>query len=240
MNLQTSVFKFRVAWGMLTRKPLPERMRDEFNLWAGNGRGESMERDHRPFTERVFDSIHFNAGDRMLDLACGEGWASRLLAKRMEPDAQSVGIDISDEMIRRASAKSKAFPNLTFQCGPAHCLPCPPESFTKAFCIESFYYFENQELVLRELKRVLRPGGELFLVFCLYQQNPGSFGFLNWVRVPVHVRAIAEYRRMLENEGWVGVEAEELLSDDMSHNGPGFHDRALCLRARKPSVIPAE
>jgi SAM-dependent methyltransferase len=234
MNLQTSVFKFRVAWGMLTRKPLPIRLRDEFNLWAGNGRGERMEREHRPFTERIFSQIQFRADDRILDLACGEGWASRLLATSIRHDVEITGIDISDEMIRRAAAKSLAFPNMAFCCGPAHSLPCPAESFTKAFCIESFYYFENQELVLRELKRVLRPGGELFLVFCLYQQNPGSFGFLNWVRVPVHVRAIGEYERMLENEGWTEVEAEELVSDEVSHNGPGFHDRALCLRARKP------
>jgi ubiquinone/menaquinone biosynthesis C-methylase UbiE len=219
---------------MLTRKPLPIRLRDEFNLWAGNGRGERMEREHRPFTERIFSQIQFRADDRILDLACGEGWASRLLATSIRHDVEITGVDISDEMIRRAAAKSLAFPNMAFCCGPAHSLPFPPESFTKAFCIESFYYFENQELVLRELKRVLRPGGELFLVFCLYQQNPGSFGFLNWVRVPVHVRAIGEYERMLENEGWTEVEAEELVSDEVSHNGPGFHDRALCLRARKP------
>src|SRR5947209_14716220 len=234
MNLQTSVFKFRVAWGMLTRKPLPVRLRHEFNLWAGNGRGERMERDHRPFTDRMFDTIDFAPDDRILDLACGEGWASRLLAERIGPGPQIAGIDIADEMVRHASLKSAAYPNLTVQCGPAHDLPFAADSFTNAFCIESFYYFDSQDLVLRELKRVLRPGGALFLVFCLYQQNPGSFGFLNWVRVPVHVRAIAEYQKMLENEGWSEITAEELVSDQASHNGPGFHDRALFLRARKP------
>jgi ubiquinone/menaquinone biosynthesis C-methylase UbiE len=234
MNLQTSVFKFRVAWGMLTRKPLPIRLRDEFNLWAGNGRGERMERDHRPFTERIFEQIQFRADDRILDLACGEGWASRLLADRVGPGPEIVGVDIANEMVRRASLKSAAFSNLSFQCGSAHAMPFAANSFTKAFCVESFYYFESQERVLRELKRVLRPGGELFLVFCLYQQNPGSFGFLNWVRVPVHVRSIAEYQWMLENEGWSEVKTEELVSDQASHNGPGFHDRALLLHARKP------
>lgn len=232
MSLQTSVFKFRVAWGMLTRKPLPVRLRDEFNLWAGNGHGERMEREHRPFTERMFETIEFAPDDCILDLACGEGWAGRLLAERIGPGPQIVGIDIADEMVRRASVKNAAYRNLSFQCGPAHDLPFAADSFTKAFCIESFYYFDDQERVIRELKRVLRPGGELFLVFCLYQQNPGSFGFLNWVRVPVHVRSIAEYQRMLENEGFSQVKAEELVSDNSQH-GPGFHDRALFLRARK-------
>jgi arsenite methyltransferase len=234
MNIQTSVFKFRVAWGMLTRKPLPIRLRDEFNLWAGNGRGERMERDHRPFTERIFEQIQFRADDRILDLACGEGWASRLLAARLGRDVRITGIDISDEMIRRAAAKSRAFPNMAFSCGPAHSLPCSVESFTKAFCVESFYYFESQALVLRELMRVLKPGGELFLIFCLYQQNPGSFEFPHWVRVPVQMRGIEEYKHLLATEGWTDVETEELVGGSASEQAPGFHDRALFIRARKP------
>lgn len=234
MNLQTSVLKFRVAWGMLTRRPLPVRLRHEFNLWAGNGRGERMERDHLPFTGRMFDAIQFAPEDRILDLACGEGWASRLLAGRVGSRCQIVGIDIADGMIQRASFKSEAFPNLSFQCGQAHALPFPSNSFTKAFCIESFYYFESQEMVLRELVRALRPGGELFLLFCLYKENLGSLEFPDWVRVPVHLRSISEYKHILESEGWEDPKMQEFISDSASQEHPGFHDRALFIRAKKP------
>jgi arsenite methyltransferase len=234
MNLQNSVLKFRVAWGMLTRKPLPVRLRHEFNLWAGNGRGERMEREHRPFTDQMFDAIEFAPDDRILDLACGEGWASRLLAGRVGSCCQIVGVDIADGMIQRASFKSEAFPNLSFQCGQAHALPFFSNSFTKAFCIESFYYFESQEMVLRKLMRVLRPDGELFLLFCLYKENLGSLEFPDWVRVPVHLRSISEYKRILENEGWEDVKTQEFISDTASQEHPGFHDRALFIRAKKP------
>lgn len=233
MNLQTSALKFRVAWGMLTRRPLPVRLRDEFNLWAGNGRGERMEREHKPFTDRMFNAIDFAREDRVLDLACGEGWASRLLANRLGSNSQIVGIDIADGMVQRASLKSTAFPNVSFQCAQAHALPFPPHSFTKAFCIESFYYFESQETVLREVMRLLRPDGELFLLFCLYRENLGSLEFPDWVRVPVHLRSISEYRRILQGEGWGDVKTQEFISDTASQERPGFHDRALFIRAKK-------
>lgn len=234
MNLQAPVLKFRVAWGMLTRKPLPVRLRHEFNLWAGNGRGERMEREHRPFAEQMFDTLEFTRDDQILDLACGEGWASRLLASRIGSGPQIVGIDIADEMIRRASLKSRSFPNLSFQCGQAHALPFAPNWFTKAFCIESFYYFERQDLVLRELMRVLRPGGELILLSCLYKENLGSLDFPRWVRVPVHLRSIFEYKCLLESGGWKNVTTTEFLSETAREDGPYFHDRALLIRAKRP------
>ena len=233
MNFETSVLKFRVAWGMLTRRPLPVRLRHEFNLWAGNGRGERMEREHRPFAERMLDLMEFSSDDHILDLACGEGWASRLLAGRVNSGSRIVGIDIADGMVERASIKSSGFPNLSFQCAQAHALPFPPESFTKALSIESFYYFENQEMVLRELMRVLRPGGELFLLFCLYQENRGSIEFPRWVRVPVHLRSISDYKRILEQEGWTAVTTREFVSPNASPQRPSFHDRALFIRASK-------
>ena len=193
-----------------------------------------MERDHLPFTERMFDAIQFAPEDRILDLACGEGWASRLLAGRVGSRSQIVGIDIADGMIQRASFKSEAFSNLSFQCGQANALPFTSNSFTKAFCIESFYYFESQEMVLRELMRALRPGGELFLLFCLYKENLGSLEFPDWVRVPVHLRSIWEYKHILESEGWEDVKTQEFISDAASQEHPGFHDRALFIRAKKP------
>ncbi len=49
-------------------------------------------------------------GDKVLDLGCGAGWASRLLAQAVNDPAnpgQVVGLDVSDEMIRRARAASR-------------------------------------------------------------------------------------------------------------------------------------
>ena len=63
-------------------------------------------------------------GERVLDLGCGSGWATRLLARLVGEGPQGfgqvVGMDIADEMIRQARAASKDFENIMFVQGSAH------------------------------------------------------------------------------------------------------------------------
>ena len=214
--------------------PLDLQLRVEFNRWAEDGRAPEMERDHMAFTERALDAINLCPGDRILDLACGEGWACRLMAARLGEACQAVGLDISDQMVRRARAKSGQFENLSFICGSAESIPCPDNFFTKALSVEAFCYFEHQERVLRELLRVLTPSGRLFLVGCLYKDHPDSLPFVHELRVPVHVRSAAEYKAMLESEGWMDVQTEEFVRETPPGHETGFHDRALLISARKP------
>ncbi len=232
--IRRSLFRFRAAWSNLARRPIDVRLRHEFNLWAEYGRGEGMERDHRVLAEHMMDSMKCQPHDRILDLACGEGWASRLLARRFGPAIQVTGIDIADEMVRRARRKSLGYPNVEIRCGSARCIPYPDGFFAKAFCIESFYYFEGQQEVLRELRRVLRPNGELFLLLCLYSDNPGSLSFPQQLRVPVHLRGAADYESLLRVAGYRNIEVEELVADHAGRSKPGFHDRALIIRGQTP------
>ena len=58
-----------------------ERLRDEFNQWAEQGKGEEMEAHHISITEQALALMNLQPGERVLDLGCGAGWASRLMAK---------------------------------------------------------------------------------------------------------------------------------------------------------------
>ncbi len=70
------------------------------------------------------------AGDRVLDLSCGVGWATRLLAEAVEGgQGMAVGMDISDEMIARARAASRDLENVLFAIGPADEIPWRDEYF---------------------------------------------------------------------------------------------------------------
>jgi len=89
-------------------KPLSpdDRLQHEFNRWADDGEGPKMERHHLAITEKTMRRMDLRPGERILDLGCGSGWATRLLA-RMTGDGpqgfgQVVGVDISDEMVRQA------------------------------------------------------------------------------------------------------------------------------------------
>ncbi len=58
-----------------------EKLQLEFNRWAEQGEGEKMERHHLDITEKTIRLMGLRPGERVLDLGCGSGWATRLLAR---------------------------------------------------------------------------------------------------------------------------------------------------------------
>src|SRR6202050_5283423 len=122
-----------------------EKLQQEFNRWAAAGEGPKMENHHLDITAKTLRRMHLCPGERVLDLGCGSGWATRLLA-HMTGDGpqgfgQVVGVDISDEMIRRARAASKEFDNVMFVVGSAAQIPWEENFFDKVLSVESFYYY---------------------------------------------------------------------------------------------------
>jgi arsenite methyltransferase len=206
-------------------------LRHEFNSWAETGEGERMELDHRWFTERALSQMQLSSADRILDLGCGEGWACRLMAARLSNLHLVVGIDVSDEMVRRARIKSTRTEKVAFLCGSAERIPCRDKAFTKVLSIEAFYWFGHQERVLKELFRVVAPEGQLFILMCLYKDRPGWPLYTNELK---HVRSADEYKAMLQATGWIDVHAEEWVRKCEPGGKPGGHKLALSLTARRP------
>ncbi len=110
-----------------------------------------------------------------------------------ERPGQVVGLDVSDEMIRRARANSTNFDNLLFVVGSAQQIPWEENFFDKVLSVESFYYYADQDRALDELFRVLAPKGELYILINLYKDNPYSLRWVEELKVPVQVRSEQEY-----------------------------------------------
>src|SRR5260370_7717007 len=119
----------------MTRKA-QDQLRTEFNEWALAGKGESMEKGHRPVGEQAIARMRISPEARVLDVGCGSGWATRMLAEYAF-NGQVTGIDISDEMIRVARASSPSQPNVDFEIASAQPLPSNNHEFTHPISIES-------------------------------------------------------------------------------------------------------
>jgi ubiquinone/menaquinone biosynthesis C-methylase UbiE len=184
-----------------------ERLRTEFNEWASQGRGEEMENHHISIAEQTLARMDLHPGDRVLDLGCGAGWATRMLAKAVEGgEGMAVGTDISDEMIARARTASRELENIMFTVAAADEIPWRDAYFNKVLSIESFYYYPDQQAVLREVHRVMASGGALFILINLYKENPYSLRWVDGLAVPVHARSENEYEEMLRETGFVKTE----------------------------------
>jgi arsenite methyltransferase len=194
-----------------------EKLQTEFNRWAQEGRGDEMERHHVPITEPVLRMMDLRPGERVLDLGCGAGWATRMLARLVAAektngakDGLVVGLDIADEMIRRAQETSRDFRNIRYLTGSAEQIPWQSGFFDKVLSVESFYYYPNQDRALEELRRVMAPGGRLFILINLYSDNHYSLRWVQELKVAVHARSEAEYVKLLTAHGFENVQAHRI------------------------------
>ena len=186
-----------------------ERLRLEFNDWARAGRGPSMEKGHRPVGEQAIELMAIYAGARVIDVGCGSGWATRLMAKKSS-EGHASGVDVSDEMIRVARESSEAVPNIEFRVGSAEKLPFEAGEFTHAFSMESIYYYADMRGALTEIRRVLQPRGHLVTVVDLYEENKPSHQWIDQLKVPVHLLSVAEYCSLFEHAGFGNVRSQRL------------------------------
>ncbi|MEP6741732.1 MAG: class I SAM-dependent methyltransferase [bacterium] len=181
-----------------------ERLRLEFNYWARAGRGPSMEKGHRAVGEQAIELMKIPAEARVLDVGCGNGWATRLMAQQASK-GRAVGIDIADEMVRVAADSSRDFVNIAFRVASAEALPFSDGEFTHAFSMESLYYYADLPAALKEIRRVLAPAGRFVCVVDLYQENEASHQWIEQLKAPVKLLSSDEYSSLFEDAGFVGV-----------------------------------
>ncbi len=122
------------------------------------------------WSPRAVDAAGVAAGDRVLDVACGTGTAAQAAAERAGASAV-VGLDIAPGMLAVAR---RLYPSLQWRCGSADALPFDGCSFDRVLCQFGLMFFPDRVAALREMLRVLRPGGRLVLVvWDSLERNPG-------------------------------------------------------------------
>jgi arsenite methyltransferase len=218
----------------VTKTESGQGLREEFNRWAEAGRGEGMEQEHLPVTLPVLEKMRLAAAANVLDVGCGAGWLSRRLAK-LVPQGRVVGMDVSDEMIRRARRASVDFENLMFVAGEVEEIPWEPNFFSHAISVESSYYWPDPAGGMRELFRVLKPGGWAWILINYYRDNPHSHQWGNLLAVKTHLLSAEEWSELLRTAGFGKVQHERVPDRSPTpevYTGRWFRDGAQ-LRAFK-------
>jgi len=198
-------FPFRSIMDMSMPKDASEaQLRQEFNRWAEEGRGEEMEAHHLPIVEPTLALMNIQPSDRILDVGCGTGWLGKKLAA-LVPGGEVVGIDVSDEMVRRAQQAGTGFANLAFLLGGVDRIPAESDSFTKVISVESAYYWPDPANGLREVFRVLAPGGSAWILINYYRDNPHCHQWGAHYKMPTHLLSADEWARILRGAGFIEV-----------------------------------
>jgi SAM-dependent methyltransferase len=125
----------------------------------------------RPFSGVVADAAGIAAGQRVLDVACGTGVLARTVAARVGASGQVLGLDANPEMLAVARRLDTTIEWLD---GRAEALPLPSASVDAVVSQFGLMFFDDRVAALREMRRVLRPGGRLAVAVCdAVERSPG-------------------------------------------------------------------
>ena len=112
----------------------------------------------------TLDALAVNAGDSVLDAGCGTGLLTALMSAQVGQSGQVAGLDQSPHMLELAANHCAAMNNVKLHQGDITTLGFDSDSFDAASCIQTLLYIEKVDSALRELYRVLKPGGRLGVI----------------------------------------------------------------------------
>jgi demethylmenaquinone methyltransferase / 2-methoxy-6-polyprenyl-1,4-benzoquinol methylase len=138
---------------------------------------------HHSWRERAADRAELSAGDAVLDVCCGTGDLAFELAARVSPDGHVVGCDFSEPMLdlAREKADKQGAPGVRFEWADALQLPYDAGRFDAVTVGFGLRNFADRDLGLREMTRVLKPGGRLIVLeFTEPRRPPFSTFYSLW------------------------------------------------------------
>lgn len=163
----------------MTGKPDPPA-----GIWDGvSVAAQSYERELVPaffesWARELVELAELRPGERVLDLACGTGIVARHAAARLGSSCSITGVDVNPDMLsvaRQVSADRGLL--IDFQQATALETGLPDAAFDVAFCQQGFQFFSDRARVVRELDRVVAPGGRVAISVWTGPDNPGYAPF---------------------------------------------------------------
>lgn len=178
--------------------------------------------------QRMVDLAALQGDEHVLDVATGGGHTALAFAPHV---ASVIATDLTPAMLQAAEgfAHNKGITNVTWRIADAEALPFDPQQFDIVTCRVAPHHFDDVAQFVREVARVLRPGGLFVLDDTIAPEDRDLDQFINAIeelRDPTHVRdyTVSEWRSLCERAG-LQVERVETWTKTM-------HFDDWCSRAR--------
>jgi SAM-dependent methyltransferase len=185
----------------------------------------------RPFAAALVNLLPPPAGGRILDVATGTGLVAVEAARRVGPDGTVLATDFlaAWELHVRNTAAEAGVTNITFAAMPAEALDLPAASFDVVYCQFGLMFVPEQDRALREMRRMLRPGGRIGIAVWSVPENVGLFlvsRIVGPALPPVEGEAPPSPMGMGAPGLIEGLMAEAGLSEIVTHRVTLFHEIA--------------
>jgi len=190
--------------------------------WLGRVVASIMERETAAINQHAIALLDPQVGEAVLDIGTGNGLSLRHLASRVG-EGTVVGVDHSPVMCRRAEKNNKSLIDdvtVSVMCACSDDLPFETGCFDAVMSVHTLYFWNPAEPHLKEIARVLRPGGKLVLAF-RPDTDPGTSDFPSSIYT---FRSIEEIERLADLCGFenfsleTGANSETILCAMRSHH----------------------
>jgi ubiquinone/menaquinone biosynthesis C-methylase UbiE len=171
---------------------------------------------------RLVSLLELGADTHFLDLGCGTGWAVRFAASLADGRGEFYGVDISSKMIEKAEAGAVGHRNVHYRKANAEELPFDNDFFDVIICSNSFHHYFSPGNVLREVYRVLKPKGRVYIL------DITADGFITRMldglakkREPAHVKfySTREFQKFFGEAGLKYVTSKSIALSAKVHTG---------------------
>lgn len=228
LNRVMSLFK--------SSEPSPEVIAQQLRKPSGEYAkevGDNMDKVNEALYNLTLDVMEPQGDDRILEIGFGTGkFFDKLIASAK--DIRVSGIDYSEEMLELAKSNnldSITSGKLALQLGNSDAIPFPDESFDKVYCNMVIYFWDQPEKHLKEVCRVLKPGGK-FYSGIRSRKSMNSFPF---VKYGFNLYERVEWKNILKQNGFFPLETRKQLDSPIEFNGEQLQLESYCIVAIKES-----
>lgn len=218
---------------LLFKGPTPQMMAAQLRKPHGfmaRKVGERMNNANRSLYAGAWKALDLRDGLTVLEIGFGNGLFFSELADKAK-NLKVHGLDFSQDMVQQASARNAKLitsGNLSLTHGPSDSMPFADASFDRVFCINVVYFWDDPAAHLREVRRVLKPGG----TFTAVLRRRSSMEKLPFAAHGFTMYEQADWEGVLRANGFNPISTTVLQDAEVEYEGKKYRPESLVMVAR--------